>query len=171
VTKHRRGVRRPVPETDRWIVLFTTHAHWRPAVTDYRRRWATEGTYRDGQGGWDGRHGWDLESTVARARTGAQVEAIVGLWALGTLIQSWVGDQVGAPSAPPAVQAIVQQWTTSGRLSVWARGQFAWREPSGALRPWLLDTLQAGAARLAAARLSPPLARQAGPPAVSDQAA
>src|SRR5436305_729771 len=52
-TKRRRAIRRPAPETDRWVVLFTTHGHWWPAVTAYRRRWATEGTYRDGQGGWD----------------------------------------------------------------------------------------------------------------------
>ena len=170
-TKRRRAIRRPAPETDRWVVLFTTHPHWRPAVTAYRRRWATEGTYRDGQGGWDGRHGWDLEPTVARAASRAQVEAIVGLWALGTLVQCWLGDQLGAPSAPPAVQAIERQWTTTGRLSVWARGQFAWREPSGALRPWLLDTLRAGATRLAAARPDAPTAREASPPRAAKQAA
>jgi hypothetical protein len=159
-SKHRRATRREAPPSDRWLVLFTTHAHWQPAVTAYRRRWATEGTYRDGQGGWDGRHGWDLERTLAQATSAAQVAAIVGLWALGTLLQSWLGDQVGAPPAPAAVQAVVRQWTTSGRLSVWARGQFALREPSGALGTWLRDTLAAGAARVAAA---PPLARATPP--------
>ena len=170
-TKHRRAVRRPAPETDRWVALFTTHPHWRPAVTDYRRRWATEGTYRDGQGGWDGRHGWDLEPTVARARSCTQVEAIVGLWALGTLIQCWVGDQVGAPNAPPAVQAIVRQWTTTGRLSVWARGHFAWCEPSGALRPWLLATLRAGAGGFTTTHPGAASARAARPPCGAEQAA
>jgi hypothetical protein len=154
-SKHARARRREAPATDRWLALFTTQPDWRAAVTSYRQRWATEGTYRDGQGGWDGRHGWDLEPTVARARSRQQGEAIVGLWALGTLVQSWVGDQVGAPTAPPGVQAVVRQWTTTGRLSVWARGRLAWHEPSGALAPWLLETVQAGAARLAAA---PPLA-------------
>jgi hypothetical protein len=150
-SKHQRATRRVAPPTDRWLALFTTHPHWQAAVSAYRRRWTTEGTYRDGQGGWDGRHGWDLEPTLAQAPTAAQVEAVVGLWALGTLVPSWLGDQVGAPTAPAAVQTVVQQWTTTGRLSVWARGQLALRDPSGALRPWLDDTLAAGAARVAAA--------------------
>ena len=42
-----------------------TRPGW-PAVRSYGRRWAIEGSYRDAQGGWDGRHGWDLERTLAR---------------------------------------------------------------------------------------------------------
>ena len=130
-------------------MLFSTHPTWRAAVTSYRRRWGTEGSYRDAQGGWDGQHGWDLEPTLARLTDADAVAAVVGLWALGTLVQSWVGDQVGQPSAPAAVRAVRAEWTTTGRLSVWARGQFALREPSGRLRPWLADTLARGAQRIA----------------------
>jgi len=168
-SKARRAARQGAPPTDRWLVLFTTHAHWRPAVTAYRRRWAIEGTFRDGQGGWDGRHGWDLEPTLAQAAGATQVAAIVGLWALGTLVQCWLGDQVGARTAPATVQGVVREWTTTGRLSVWARGQFAWHDHSGALQAWRLETLAQGAARVAAA---PPLTgttRHRSPPVTMTQ--
>jgi len=140
--------------TDAWLVLFSSHPTWLAAQASYGRRWATEGSYRDAQGGWDGQHGWDLEPTVARLRTAAEVEALAGLWALGMLLQSWVGHQVGQPGAPLLVRAVRAEWTTSGRLSLWARGRLALTEPSGRLRPWLRATLNGGARRLAAA---PPL--------------
>jgi hypothetical protein len=79
-SKRGRGVVRQAPASDRWLVLFTSHATWRPAAGSYRRRWATEGSYRDAQSGWDGRHGWDLDRAVARLRDGAAVERVVGLW-------------------------------------------------------------------------------------------
>jgi hypothetical protein len=144
-------------ETDAWVVLFTSHPRWQPAVCSYRRRWATEGSYRDAQSGWDGRHGWDLEPALMRLTSATQVERVVGLWAVGTLIQSWLGAQ--AAHGPDAVRAIVQQWTTTGRLSIWAQGQLALVEPSGCLRDWVVQTLRAGARQVAAA---PP--RPAAPP-------
>jgi hypothetical protein len=147
-TKHRRPRADASVETDAWVVLFTTHATWRAATASYRRRWATEGSYRDAQSGWDGQHGWDLEAVVARLPTAARVERVVGLWALGTLLQTWVGVQVGPATAPAAVQAVVAQWTTTGRLSVWARGRLALTDPSGALRDWLPAMLRAGARRV-----------------------
>jgi hypothetical protein len=137
--------------TDPWVILFTSHGHWRAAADSYRRRWATEGSYRDVQSGWDGRHGWDLEAVVGQLADRARVEHLIGLWALGALIQTWVGHQVGGRSAPTSVQAVVRQWTTTGRLSVWARGRLALTEPSGRLRPWIADTLTLGCQRLAAA--------------------
>jgi hypothetical protein len=140
-------------ETDGWLTLFTTRATWRQAVTTYRRRWATEGTYRDAQGGWDGQHGWGLERLIAQLTDPGRVERLVGLWALGALAQTWVGVQVHE-STDPTARAITAQWTVTGRLSVWAHGRFAFTDPSGRLRPWLAATLQAGADRLAAA---PPL--------------
>ncbi|HEY7061888.1 MAG TPA: hypothetical protein VII06_10430 [Chloroflexota bacterium] len=148
-TKHRRAHPDASVETDAWVVLFTTHATWRAATASYRRRWAIEGSYRDAQSGWDGQHGWDLEPVLARLPTAAQVERVVGLWALGALVQTWVGVQVQAPSAPAGVRGVVRQWTTTGRLSVWAAGQLALTEPSGRLHVWLPTTLQAGAARIA----------------------
>ena len=142
--------------TDRWVVLFSTHSTWLAAGASYRRRWATEGTYRDAQSGWDGKHGWDLEPVVGRLKTAVEVERVCGLWALGTLVQSWVGHMAEQSTAPGVVQAVVGQWTTSGRLSVWARGRLALTEPSGLLNDWLGETLREGAQRVAKA---PPLAR------------
>jgi hypothetical protein len=137
--------------TDRWVVLFSTHQTWHAATASYRRRWGAEGTYRDGQSGWDGKHGWDLESVVGQLSTAVEVERVVGLWALGTLVQSWVGHQAEQNTAPEIVQAVVGQWTTTGRLSVWARGRLALTEQSGLLRDWLGQTLREGSQRVAAA--------------------
>ncbi len=145
-------------ETDRWVILFTSHPGPTcvPAATgSYRLRWATESSYRDAQGGWDGQHGWDLEPVLTRVREAGHVERLVGLWALGTLLQSWIGQQIGQHTVPPSVQAVVAQWTTTGRLSIWARGQFALQDRSGHLRPWLVETLTVGAQRIAAAPAAP----------------
>jgi hypothetical protein len=158
-TKHRRAHPDASAETDAWVVLFTTHPSWQAATASYRRRWAVEGSYRDAQSGWDGQHGWDLEPVLARLPTAAQVERVVGLWALGALVQTWVGVQVSRPNAPAAVRGVVRQWTTTGRLSVWAAGQLALTDPSGRLHTWLPTMLTAGAARLAAA--PPPAADEA----------
>jgi hypothetical protein len=89
------------------------------------------------------------------------VDRIVGLWALGLLVQSWVGDQVGQATAPVSVQQVVQGWTVHRRLSVFARGRLAFHDQSGALATWLEDTLATGAARVAAGPLAPHPAKQA----------
>jgi hypothetical protein len=154
-------------ETDAWVVLFTTHSAWQAATDSYRRRWATEGSYRDAQSGWDGRHGWALEPVLARGRDAVGVERVVGLWALGALLQTWIGAQV-CSTTDPLVQTLAAQWTTTGRLSIWARGQFALQDRSGHLRTWLIATLTAGATRVAAAppavqRPVPPLPCTSGP--------
>ena len=141
-------------QTDPWMLLFTTHPHERPALQSYRRRWATEGSYRDAQSGWDGRHGWDLARAVDRLTESPAVTRLVGLWALGTSLQSAVGGRVGRASAPMAVRAVVAAWTTTGRLSVWARGHLAFTDPSGRLHGALLDGLREVAVQIAAA---PPL--------------
>ena len=153
-------------ETDHWVILFTSHpgpaTTCRPAATgSYRRRWSTEGSYRDAQGGWDGQHGWDLEPVLTRARDATHVECVVGLWALGALLQTWIGQQIAVPGVPTPVVAVAAQWTTTGRLSVWARGQFALQDRSGHLRDWLIATLTAGAQHIAAA---PPPSRRTFPP-------
>jgi hypothetical protein len=153
-----------VTETDTWVALCTTHATWPAAVLSYRRRWATEGSYRDAQSGWDGQHGWDLEPVLTQARSAAQVEHVVGLWALGALLQTWIGAQVA--HGPAAVRAVAAQWTTTGRLSVWAQGQCALREPQ--LRAWLRVTLQQGAAQVARV---PPVALVPPPRLDTEQAA
>jgi hypothetical protein len=149
--KHRRPD--AARQTDPWVVLFTSHSTWLAAVRSYGHRWATEGSYRDAQGGWDGQHGWDLEGTLARLTDAVVVERVVGLWALGALVQTWVGHRLGLPSAAAPVPLLCREWTTTGRLSVWARGQFALTDASGRLRPWLPQTLLAGAHQLAAGPL------------------
>lgn len=150
VTKHARR-RRPTTAgaTDAWVVLFTSHPTWLAAVRSYGRRWSTEGSYRDAQGGWDGQHGWDLETTLARLTDRLTVERVVGLWALGALVQTWVGHRLGQPAVSAPVPLLCREWTTTGRLSVWARGQFALSEPTGRLRPWLRQILAAGARQVA----------------------
>jgi len=167
-SKHRRQAPDASQETDRWVILFTSHTTAPAASGSYRLRWGTEGTYRDAQGGWDGQHGWDLEPVLTRARDAMHVERLVGLWALGAMIQTWIGQQlaqqVATATAPAAVAAVVAQWTTTGRLSVWARGQFALQDRSGHLRAWLVQTLTAGAQHLATA---PPPTEHTFPPLAS----
>jgi hypothetical protein len=143
-------------QTDGGVILFTTHTTWREACQSYARRWATEGSYRDAQGGYDGQHGWDLEPTATRETDPHVVDTLLGLWALGSLLQSTLGDQVGRPDAPPVVRDVRARWTTTGRLSVWMRGRFALTDHSGDLRPWLLATLQATAQHLRHSVASPP---------------
>jgi hypothetical protein len=82
------------------VVWFTSHADWRSADRSYRKRWAAEGSYRDAPSGWDGQHGWEVETVVAAQEDTEVVEVVVGLWALGAQLQSGVGDQVSQPSAP-----------------------------------------------------------------------
>jgi hypothetical protein len=61
-----------------------------------------------------------------------------------------LGEFVGQlPAAPVVVQTVRREWTTTGRLSVWARGSFALTEPTGRLRLWLTDALMRGAQRIA----------------------
>ena len=150
-------------QTDGWVLLFTSHPDWLPACQSYARRWATEASYRDGQGGYDGQHGWDLEPTLTRLTTATTVDHVLGLWALSSLLQTWVGSQVTHPTtsdAPPGIRAVSAQWTTSNRLSVWMRGRFAFTDRSGDLRPWLLHVLTHGALLL----------RSTAPPSTPDHA-
>ena len=154
LTKHpRRHTPTAARETDAWLVLFTSHATWLAATRSYGRRWATEGSYRDAQSGWDGQHGWDLETTLARLTDPVTVERVVGLWALGAVVQTWVGHRLSQPAVSAPVPLLRREWTTTGRLSVWARGQFALTDPSGRLRPWLRHVLTVGARQISAGPL------------------
>lgn len=144
--------------TDAWVVLFTTL----PAATArqvapqvYRGRWAIEGTYRDLQGGWDGRHGWDLEGVLTRVTRQPQVERLLGLAALGVLLHTWIGHQ--AIQATDHVATEVAGWTASGRLSVWAHGQIALTDPSGRLAAWTAQQLAVATDALAAAAHAQPV--------------
>jgi hypothetical protein len=144
--------------TEPWVALLTTLPTWPAAVTAYRHRYPTEGTYRDLQTGWDGRHGWDLGAQVARIPAGepARVEALVGLSLLGYLLQCWVGHQVGLPGTTGNAP-VTQAWTVHGRLSVWARGRLALTDPTGRLATAGTASLTAGARRLALSAAPAPL--------------
>jgi hypothetical protein len=135
-------------DTDAWVILFSSCDQVRAVAQGYRWRWTTEGTYRDAQGGWDGRHGWDLEAVVARQTKAWIVERLVGLWAMGTLVQCWVGAQTLRADAPALLQAHLRQWATTPRLSLWARGQCVLTDPRGLLHDWLGQTLTQAATRL-----------------------
>jgi len=135
-------------QTDGWLILFTSHPDWLAACTSYTTRWATEGSYRDAQGGYDGQHGWDLEPTLSHEADPQVVDHILGFWALGSLIQTSLGEQVGRADAPPVVLQARARWTTTGRLSVWMRGRFALADPSADLRSWILHSLDYTAQRL-----------------------
>ncbi len=76
-----------VAQTDAWVSLFTTEQTAVAAVQRYSQRYATEGTYRDLQGGWDGQHGWDLEAVAAAQPDAERVVALLGLAALAQLLQ------------------------------------------------------------------------------------
>lgn len=142
--------RRPSP-TEPWLILLSTHHRALAAVRAYRQRYHIEGSYRDAQSGWDGRHGWDLGERITTA-SAQQVDCLVGLWALGTLLQSWLGDQLTAAGTPAAIRAVAREWTVHGRLSVWARGRLALTDANGRLGFWIPTTLRAAADRFAAAR-------------------
>jgi hypothetical protein len=127
---------------DAWVVLFTTADDALTADRQYRCRWNIEGTYRDAQGGWDGSQGWALEPALTRTKHATHVEALAGLWALGALVQTWLGlrlerDAVG--------QQALRRWVTTGRLSVWARGKLALGDADPELKTWVRDTLKEAA--------------------------
>jgi DDE family transposase len=155
--KHRaeRGTSGDAAATEQWVIVFTTHATARQAAASYRQRWPLESSFRDAQGGWDGRSGWDLEHTLQRVGEGERVERIVGLWALGALIQSWIGSATIGAAVPRTVTTEVAGWTTTGRLSVWSRGRLALTDRSGRVHAWVEQTLSAGAATIAAAPSCP----------------
>jgi hypothetical protein len=142
-------------QTDGWVLLFTSHTTWLEASRSYTRRWSTEGSYRDAQGGYDGQHGWDLEPTLAREPDAHVVDRLVGLWALSSAIQTALGDRLTRPDAAPAVAQARARWTTTDRLSVWMRGRFALTDPWGDLAPSILAALHDTARRLRDAPVLP----------------
>jgi hypothetical protein len=147
---------------DEWLVLFTTEPEPTVALRHYGMRWPIEGTYRDAQGGWDGQHGWNYDAVVVRRASAAEVDALTGLWALGTLVQTWLGLGLTASDAPPAVRAMLSSWSTSGRLSWWLRGRFALESPEPVIHRWILDRL--GAAQPALVDAAPAIIPFIAPP-------
>jgi hypothetical protein len=129
------------PQRDEWLVLFTTAADARTALRQYLARWAAEGSYRDLQGGWDGQHGWHFDRVVDRRSDAAEVDGLVGLWAVGTLVQIGLGVGLTAPEAPAAVRQAPAGWATTNRLSWWWRGKCVLESPDRVLRAWTLRYL------------------------------
>jgi hypothetical protein len=135
--EHKRAGTSQGASRDEWLVLFTTSANPWQALADYGERWAIEGTYRDAQGGWDGQHGWHLDQVMQRCATTAEVDALAGFWALGTLVQVGLGLGMSAAAAPAAVQQARRGWATTDRLSWWWRGRCALESPDAAIRRWI----------------------------------
>lgn len=141
-------------QTDGWLLLLTSEPSVLQAVRRYRQRWAIEGSFRDAQSGWDGRAGWDLERAVARLGDAAAVDGLVGLWALGTALQTTLGAACCGADAPVLLQQAQTGWTTTGRLSVWARGKLLLTSHDARIQTWLqghLATSLPGLAQLAVA--------------------
>jgi hypothetical protein len=142
--------------TDGWVVLFTTAPSWLPAVRFYDQRYATEGSYRDLQGGWDGRHGWELDRVLPPQGSAAAGEALWSLVLLAQVLQQWLGRGVGQPDA---TRWLPLRWTVHGRQSLWARGQAVLAEDEAWLGTWVAQRLATGVALLppspAAARVRP----------------
>jgi hypothetical protein len=131
--------------TDAWVALFTTEQHWRPAVQRYSQRYPTEGSYRDLQSGWDGRHGWELDRVMPVQTSAAAVDALWSLALLAHLLQQWLGCGVGQPGP---TRWLPLRWTVHGRLSIWARGQAALAEEDPVIQRWVSTRLAAGVAVL-----------------------
>jgi hypothetical protein len=136
----RRGTNQGARRDD-WIVLFTTRVDPLGALIEYSRRWAIEGTYRDLQGGWDGQHGWHADRVIVRCTEADEVDALVGFWALATLLQIGLGLGVTAAGAPAAVRAAPRSWATTPRLSWWWRGRCALQSPDPVLHGWIVREL------------------------------
>jgi hypothetical protein len=147
-------------QTDRWVALFTSHPTWLDASRSYTHRWTTAGSYRDAQGGYAGQHGWDLEPTVAREPEAHVVDSLLGLWALGSCLQTTRGDRLSHRDVAPAVRDARARWTPTDRLSGWLRGRFALTDPVGDLRPHLLTSLHATARQLHGSLTAPPPPRE-----------
>lgn len=132
-----------------WLLL-TSVPSVRRAHGHYRRRWGIEGTFRDFQSGWDGYHGWGFEPLAAAASTLSEVDHLVGLMALASVLVLWLGQQVGIAEGDDLWVVAQHRWTTTGRLSIWARGVLALRDPQGDLDARVQECLEAAVARIAA---------------------
>ena len=75
----------------------------------------------------------------------------MGLWALGTLLPSWLGDHRTAARTSPALRAVAGAGPVHGRLRVWVRGRLVLTDVRGRRRCWIAAALAAAADRVAAA--------------------
>jgi hypothetical protein len=134
------------PQTDRVWSLLSTEPTAEAAVARYSGRFATEGTYRDLKT-------WDLEEVAARETDAGHLDGLLGLAALGYLVQAAVGMAAGRASQDQA-RARQRQWSTTDRLSIFWRGRQVLHDHAHDWTPWLGTCL-----RELTHRLSPPADR------------
>lgn len=121
------------PQTDSsWALLSTAPDKWR-AIGYYRARFSTEGTYRDLKS-------WDLEAVASHQTDRVHLDGLIGLAALGYLLQAAIGAEAGR-AADQQVRARQKQWTTTDRLSVFCRGRLVLQDRAHDWRPWLKTIL------------------------------
>lgn len=154
---------------DEWLAMFTSEADPRGTLEHYGMRWPIEGTYRDAQGGWDGQQGWNYDLVVVTRATAEEVDVLTGMWAVGTLVQMWVGLGLTDPTAPKTVQRQLRAWSTTGRVSWWLRGRWLLTHPDPVIGDWILRRLTAAQAPLQQAPpviipFDPATARRRSPP-------
>ena len=113
------------------------------AVTRYSRRFRTEPTYRDLKS-------WDLAAVANHETDPTHLDGLVGLAALGYLVQVALGAASGCTEDPSA-RARQQQWCTTDRLSSFWRGRQVLQDRAHDWRPWLRTALPALRATLASA--------------------
>jgi len=135
--EHKRAGTSQGASRDEWLVVFTTAVNPLVALAQYGQRWAIEGTYRDLQGGWDGQHGWHFDRVVGRCTQAPEVDALVGFWALGALVQIGLGLGLSATETPAAVREALEGWATTDRLSWWWRGRCVLESPDPAIKNWI----------------------------------
>jgi hypothetical protein len=116
-------------QSDRVWALLTTRTTWLDAARSYAQRFSTEGTYRDLKS-------WDLAAVVARATDAAVLDGLLGLAALGYLVQATLGAVAGQTFDPKA-RARQEQWSTTDRLSIFWRGRQVLHDRAWSWRSWL----------------------------------
>ncbi len=121
------------PGADRLWALLSTRDSAAAAVASYALRFRTEGTYRD----WKG---WGLERAAARQTDPAHLDGLLGLAALGYLVQAALGAAAGRTAAP-AARARQRQWSTTDRLSVCWRGRQVLHDRAHDWSGWLASAL------------------------------
>lgn len=115
--------------TDTAWALLSTAPTQHLAVEYYCRRFHTEGTYRDCKS-------WDLEVVAAHQTNRDHLDGLLGLAALGYLVQVALGTEVGRASDTQA-RARQAQWSTTDRLSLFWRGRQVLHDRAFDWRPWL----------------------------------
>jgi hypothetical protein len=120
------------PETDRVWLLLTTAPTIEAARAVYGLRFHTEGMYRDLKE-------WDLEVVAGHESDQHHLDGLLGLAALGYVIQSAIGAAAGCASSEALARQ--HQWCTTDRLSVFWRGRQVLHDHAFDWRPWLHSAL------------------------------